>query len=361
MQKNKRVAIFIPNLNSNGTVKIGLSQAEILQKAGHLPTLFVIRGDGDFLPPEGIPIHYLYSVDQSLKSIRQIQMDMQNLVREIEAKYGKFNLYFSNTTRCDQVLTGCNFSPAYYFCHCALGKELLNELRRGPLKFWKRWKQAQALVGKNIITVSKGIQQELSKLRWLKPQSLQTIYNPFLIDDIRQKSEEIPAELPNEPYMIHVGRFTRQKRHDILFKALKLMPDAPKLVLLCNKPEKIQKLAKRMGVADRIITPGFQHNPYAWIAKAELMLLSSDYEGLPTVLIESLICGTPVVSTDCPHGPSEILTDELTKYLVPCRQPDKLALIAQQCLAEKPDVRSATILMQVQASYIAQQYLSLCE
>lgn len=361
MQKTKRVAIFIPNLNSNGTVKIGLSQADILKAAGHLPTLFVIRGDGDFLPPEGVPIHYLYAVNQQLKSIEQIQIDMEALVHQVEQQDEKFNLYFSNTTRCDQVLAGCNFHPTYYFCHCALGKELLNELRRGPFKFWKRWKQARALVGKDIITVSNGIQHELSKLRWLKPHSLQTIYNPFLIEDIRRKSKEIPMELPDEPYMIHVGRFTKQKRHDILFKALKLMPEAPKLVLLCNKPEKIQKLAKKMGVSDRIITPGFQHNPYAWITRAELMLLSSDYEGLPTVLIESLICGTPVVSTDCPHGPSEILTGELAKYLVPCRQPDKLALTAQQCLAEKPDVQHAAILAKVQASYIAQQYLSLCE
>lgn len=357
----RRIAIFVPNFNSNGTVRIGLSQAEVLLAAGEAPVLFVLRGDGDFQPPAGVPVHYLYERSEPLGNLPAMQQGLRQLVHRVEAEHGPFDLFFSNTTRCDRVLAGCGFAPTFYFCHCALGKELWNEARRGPFKLWKRWQQARALIGQHIITVSHGIEAELRALRWLKPASVRTIYNPFLLDEIHRRQQEVPAGLPDEPFMIHVGRFARQKRHDILFQALLRMPDAPKLVLLGTKPEKVRKLAKRYGVADRVIAAGFQSNPYAWIARAELMLLSSDYEGLPTVLIESIACGTPVVSTDCPHGPAEILTGNLRPYLVPCRDPQALADAAIRCLASPPDLTDPDILRAVSARQIASQYLALCQ
>ncbi|MCE9686189.1 glycosyltransferase [Shewanella sp. AS16] len=353
----KKIAIFCHNFFSNGTVKVALSQAEMLQDAGQEVHLFVFHQAGDFRPPENVTIHYLFDADQK-PSLHEQRAQLEAKVSAAETT-GKFSLFLSNSTDCDIVVSGCHFEPCYYFCHCALKQELLMELKRGPVHFWRRWKKAKALIGKQIITVSHGIADELRRTSWLTPRSVQTIYNPFRLAEITAKAQEVIAEIPREPYMIHVGRVTRQKRHDILFKALREMPMAPKLVLLCNRPNKARKLAKKYGVEHRIITPGFQQNPYAWIAKAELMLLSSDFEGLPTVLIESLACGTPVVSTDCPHGPNEILTGHLANYLVPVRQPALLAQKALECLASPPSLEDLDILKAVDSQYIAQQYLNL--
>ncbi len=355
----KRIAVFCNNLNANGTVKIALSQAEVLQQAGHSVHLFIFHPGGDFLPPAGIALHQVFDEAQPL-SLAASQQQLMRQVRAVEAEQGRFDLFLSNSTKCDRVVAGCDFAPCYYFCHCALQQELLAELRHGPFKFWRRWQEARALIGKRIITVSDGIAAELRGSRWLKPESVQTIYNPFQLERIRQLAQAPVEGLPDGPFMIHVGRFTRQKRHDILFDALRRMPDAPPLVLLCNRPEKVRRLAEKYGVADRIITPGFQHNPYAWIARAELMLLSSDYEGLPTVLIEALACGTPVVSTDCPFGPKEILTGPLATCLVPRRDPAALAATALACLRNPPDVTEPAILAAVAGEHIAAQYLALC-
>ncbi len=98
------------------------------------------------------------------------------------------------------------------------------ELKRGPIHFYRRWIKAKALIGKNIITVSEGIANELRYTRWLKAKSIQAIYNPFRIEEIKRKALEANSEIPNEPFMIHIGRVTRQKRLDILFKALQAMP-----------------------------------------------------------------------------------------------------------------------------------------
>ncbi len=355
----KRIAIFCNNLNANGTVKIALSQAEVLHEAGHHVDLFIFHQQGDFLPPAGVQVHYVFT-GQRMKTLAQRQQFLMTRIRYFEAQQGAYHLFLSNSTRCDRVVSGCGFAPTYYFCHCALQQELLAELRHGPIKFWRRWQEARALIGQRIITVSEGIAEELRATRWLKAQQVQTIYNPFRLEHIRQQAAQPVDGLPGGRFMIHVGRFTRQKRHDVLFRALQQMPDAPPLVLLCNRPHKVRKLAARYGVADRIITPGFQHNPYAWIARAELMLLSSDYEGLPTVLIEALACGTPVVSTDCPYGPREILGEALAGYLVPRRDPAALARAALACLANPPALDTLPILDKVASPRIAARYLALC-
>ncbi|MGS0691929.1 glycosyltransferase [Shewanella sp. 30m-9] len=354
----KKIAIFCHNFYANGTVKVALTQAEILHEAGQDVHLFVFQQEGDFPPPKHVTIHYVYPNQKAL-TLKQQQQRLKQCVEDVENTKGKFDLFLSNSTDCDTVVSGCNFEPCYYFCHCALKQELIMELKRGPVHFYRRWSKAKALIGKNIITVSEGIADELRNTRWLKAKSIQAIYNPFRIEEIKRKALEANDEIPNEPFMIHIGRVTRQKRLDILFKALQAMPSAPKLVLLTNRPERARKIAKKYNVENRIITPGFQSNPYAWIARAELMLLSSDFEGFGLVIAESLICGTPVVSTDCPYGPNEILTGELAQYLVPRRQPQLLAEKALACLASPPIINNPEIFKVINSQYVAQQYINL--
>lgn len=358
----KHIAIIAPNLHGNGAVRVTLNQAKALRDAGHRPELFILLAEGDFSVPDGIPVHYLAQSDDGDKKRLSppSAQQLQQLVRQVENSQGAFDLFLSNTARCDKMAAACDFQPLYLISHCALRQELRDALKQGPLKLLKRIRQARVMHGRHVIGVSEGIAHELSHLSWLKPASVRAIYNAFPIDDIRALAAAPHPDLPAQPYMIHVGRLARQKRHDILFQALRRMPDAPPLVLLCNKPDKARALAQRYGVADRVIIPGFQTNPYPWIAGAELMLLSSDYEGLPTVLIEALICGTPVVSTDCPYGPAEILTGALARYLVPCRDPAALAQAAQACLNEQPDVRHAPILAQVTSQQVAAQLIELC-
>ena len=114
-------------------------------------------------------------------------------------------------------------------------------------------------------------------------------------------------------------------------------------------------------VAHRLILPGFQSNPYNWIKKAKALVLSSDYEGLPTVLLESIALGTKVVSSDCPHGPDEILTDELSRYLVPRRNPKALAEAIDKVLLDDIVLEHASILGKVCSEKVAKQYLALAD
>jgi len=88
------------------------------------------------------------------------------------------------------------------------------------------------------------------------------------------------------------------------------------------------------GLEGQAYAVGFQRNPYAWLRQADRFVLASELEGLPTALIEALICGTPVVSTDCDHGPREILIGDLARWLVPVNNAPALARAIDQSLAE---------------------------
>ncbi|MCX7730890.1 MAG: glycosyltransferase, partial [Candidatus Caldatribacterium sp.] len=86
-----------------------------------------------------------------------------------------------------------------------------------------------------------------------------------------------------------------------------------------------ETLAQDLGITQDLDMPGFVQNPYKYMKRASLFVLSSQWEGLPTVLVEAMACGCPVVSTDCPSGPAEILEHGKYGLLVPPKNPEKLA------------------------------------
>jgi glycosyltransferase involved in cell wall biosynthesis len=146
------------------------------------------------------------------------------------------------------------------------------------------------------------------------------------------------AQLPQSPYVVHVGRFSGQKRHDLLLDAFARLKNLPhRLVLLAESHPALERMIRERGLEGRVEVAGFQQNPYPWIAAADLLVLSSDHEGLPNVIVEALALGVPAVSTDCPSGPREILGAALPGCLVPTGDAAALAGAIERALAERPD------------------------
>ncbi len=358
-----RVAIIIPSCSGGGVTKVMLSLYQAMTQQGADVHLLVLENRGDFVLPDGLQVHYLYQSRQrrldSRRRMARSVMDLQQLMALLVATGGPFDLILSNTSRCDRLVAACQWPHTHYVVHASLEETLRREWRLGPIKYYRKWRWVKGLSGKSLITVSEGIADEIRQQGRITPAAMQTIYNPFDLLHIRQLAASPQPALPQEPYLIHIGRYARQKRHDVLFAALKLLPEAPRLVLLSNHPDKVLAAAEQAGVADRVLVPPFQQNPYPWIAHARALVLSSDFEGLPTVLIEALACGTPVVSTDCPTGPAEILTGALQPFLVSRRDPVALAAALKATLTAYPPCDSAEILTKVAAEHIAGCYLAL--
>lgn len=142
--------------------------------------------------------------------------------------------------------------------------------------------------------------------------------------------------------ILGAGRLTHQKDFPTLIRAFAAIDPARglRLMILGEGPQRgaLESLVRELGLSERIALPGFSPNPFAAMARARLFVLSSAWEGLPGVLIQAMACGTPVVSTDCPSGPREILSDGRYGPLVPIGDAAALAVAIAAAL-EQPIAR----------------------
>ena len=160
--------------------------------------------------------------------------------------------------------------------------------------------------GQNI-ALTQSIRNELEQFLGCDPSLLTVIHNYVDLQKIELlKKEQIEFKVP---FCIHVARFAPQKRHDLLIKVWKKFPNLPPLVLLCNSNKQLMQLIESNGLTDRIFVAGHHKNPYKYIAKSEALILCSDYEGFPTVILEGMACTTKVIITDGAAGSLEIMND----------------------------------------------------
>jgi glycosyltransferase involved in cell wall biosynthesis len=191
-----------------------------------------------------------------------------------------------------------------------------------------------------VVAVSHGVANDLRGFMGPRSKVPTVIYNSVVTPDIYRMAQQAVDhpwfQQKDLPIVIGAGRFVRQKDFATLLRAFaQLQQTQPaRLVLLGSGREQqaLQQLASDLGVSEHLWMPGFVDNPYAFLQKADVFALSSAWEGLPTVLIEALALGTPVVSTDCPSGPAEILQQGNYGHLVPVGDPAALATALQAVL-----------------------------
>jgi glycosyltransferase involved in cell wall biosynthesis len=184
-----------------------------------------------------------------------------------------------------------------------------------------------------IIAVSIGVADDLSTLAEIPRERILTIYNPVVTPDLEEKSRALcdhPWFAPGSPpVLLAVGRFTAQKDLPTLLRAFaRVRRIRPVRLLLLGEGEertKLEALVRELGVAADVALPGFVLNPFPYMARAAMLVLSSLHEGLAMVVIEALACGCPVVSTDCPSGPAEILEGGRYGALVPVGDVEAMA------------------------------------
>ena len=183
-----------------------------------------------------------------------------------------------------------------------------------------------------IVAVSGGVADDLATTLGLPRESIQVIYNPVVTPRMLEMSREplddewFGADQP--PVILSVGRLTAQKDYGTLLRAFAAVrkTQPTRLMILGEGEERqaLEQLAEELGIQEDIALPGFVRNPYRYMRAAAVFVLSSRWEGFGNVLAEAMACGTPVVSTDCPSGPSEILENGRWGALVPIADADVL-------------------------------------
>jgi glycosyltransferase involved in cell wall biosynthesis len=196
-----------------------------------------------------------------------------------------------------------------------------------------------------VIAVSQGVADDLARLIGPGRARLVVIPNPVVTPDLLRLAGEAPDHPwlgPGQPPVIlAAGRLAPQKDYPTLIRAFAALVEGQdmRLIILGEGPERpaLEALVGDLGLSGRVDLPGFRGNPFAYMAKARLFVLSSAWEGLPGVLIQAMACGTPVVSTDCPSGPREILVEGRLGPLVPVGDIAALAEAMARTLDRTPE------------------------
>jgi glycosyltransferase involved in cell wall biosynthesis len=360
-----RIAFLFPSIHRGGAEQVLFNITRGLQKLGHHVSYYSFEPPHIELEPD---LPTVYVPENPRFSSWQIKRrfaswKIKERMEEDQRNNGRFDLILSNYGN----FRWNDQSQLFYFLHVDLWATLKLKypdypndcsFRRYLRVRIRLWRTHLHYRNKNVIAVSKGAETALLKNIKARPHYITTIYNPYDFELIQQHLMNAYKPDIHEPYIVHVGRFAPQKRHDLLFDAYRRLNNPPRLVLLAKVSEGLTSMIAQYGLTDRIILAGLHANPFPWIKQAKAMVLSSDYEALPGVLIESLICGTPAVSTNCPSGPSEILTGELAHWLVPLNDPVALANKIQEVL-DHPYTISRDQIKQFDINVLLPKYLEL--
>ena len=195
-----------------------------------------------------------------------------------------------------------------------------------------------------VAGVSKGAAENTAQLAKLPDSRVKVLHNPIPQRQTPSREEQAEAEalwnVAPGGRILTIGSLKAQKNHSLLLRAFANLQFPEARLMLVGRGENepaLRRVADQLGIADRVIFAGFHPNPAPFYASADVFVLSSDYEGLPTVLIEALSFGCPIVSTDCPSGPNEILEGGKYGRLVPVGDAEALAAAMKETLVSSVD------------------------
>jgi len=338
-EQRRRLAIFLPSLSGGGAERAMLNLAHGLGERGFAVDLVLARAKGPYLA-------------DVRETVRLVDLNASRVLASLPAliRY----LRFERPETLLSVLDYANIIAlwARHLCGRSI-KVLVNEqntishssnnsVRRRqrivPHLVRRFYPQADYIIGN-----SQGVVDDLAQITRLPRERIKLLYNPVVTPELREKAR-MPLhhswfEAGEWPVILAVGRLTKQKDFPTLIRAFAQVRQAlsARLLILGEGPDRpaLEMLIKQLGLEADVAMPGFVENPYAYMSRASLYVLSSRWEGLPTVLIEALYCSLPIIATDCPSGPKEILANGQHGLLIPVGDVTALTRAIESGLAGK--------------------------
>lgn len=325
------ISIYLPNLTAGGAERVMLTCANGLAKRGYDIDLVLANLKGGFK-------------SDVADSVRIVNMDVPKipLLPSINT-FPSVYRYLSRTEP-EMIISSMNHINVILLLAWKLAPTSSNitvvehntprELMRGSIKNKLIYKLATLEYpwADEIVGVSNGVVTDLSEIVGVPTEDIHTIHNPVVTDELEAKSVEDPDHVwfdSDVPVILSVGRLSEQKNQDLLIKSFaKIRKQRPAKLILVGQGEReaeLEALIERYGIGEDVEIINWVDNVYAYMGHADVFALTSKWEGLPTVLIEALACGCPVVSTDCPSGPREILRSGEYGTLVESYDPDRMA------------------------------------
>jgi glycosyltransferase involved in cell wall biosynthesis len=339
------MAIFISHLAGGGMERSMLNVAKGMMACGHSVDLLVTVAKGPFARnlPQGMRV-FEFGRKRKLE-MRYVGVVLR-LVRYMREEK-PYAIYSALGPQNVQLLLAGKLSRSGCRCVISVRSTLFTEEQRLDL-----YRRAHTCAYKllypsahAVIAVSSAVKRYLIEGFGIPDSLVEVVYNPVDIEEIAGKASEPVADpwLNGKPVpvVLAAGRLFPEKGFDILLDAFRLVVDRrpARLIILGEGVLRgsLSGQVERLGLGGNVRMPGFVDNPFAYMAWADLFVLSSRREGFGNVLVEALACGCPVVSTDCPGGPREILEDGRWGTLTPTGDRGALACAILEALDKKAD------------------------
>lgn len=357
------IALFLPSLAGGGAERVFVKLAELFADQGLHVDLVLARCDGTWLQfvPKTVRLVDLRKTKPSLAIPSLIRYLRSTQPRAIMSAMTHANIALAIAHR----LSGVN-------CRCVLSEraDIAIALPKEKVGFdlWLtiilgRWVYPWADA---IVAVSNGVGNSVVQVFKLPKCQVNVIYNPIDQERILVLGREA-VQFPwcdALPVVVSVGRLHKPKCFDDLLHAFAVLrlSRPSHLVILGEGEERdsLVSLAANLGITEDLWMPGFAANPFAYMAKANLFVLSSHWEGLPNALIEALALGIPVVSTRCPSGPEEVLENGRYGRLVPVGDVSALASAMEKSLSgDHPQFDRMAALERFRPDWVVSQYFQI--
>ena len=365
--KNKKInaLMMIDTLGVGGAEVSVKTLSSAMADMGHNVVVLAIRNDVVLDLDPRVNLEILgYKKYQFLPTAYINAIRLRKFIRYLEHKYGCFHLKVANLTLTHKLSHLAGLKDVYYCLHEDIVASNLAK-RTGLKKYARKLRICKLFNNKDVVTVSDGVKDSLKAIEGLHCRSVRTIYNPIDVDNVKRLSKE-RNPYGESQYIVHVGRLSSEKRHDILLEAFRKMRLDCTLVLVGDGPERDSIIGKihQLKLDGRVVIAGFINNPYPIIRDAKLLVLSSDYEGFGVVLAEALCLDTAVVSTDCKSGPGEIMALSLSDYLVQTGDADAMAIKMKKAIVDVENDQypfESAAMERFLPANVARQYIDLAD
>jgi glycosyltransferase involved in cell wall biosynthesis len=335
------IAFFLPSLNGGGAERVIINLVQGITERGLAVDLVLAAAEGpllDQLPP------MVRLVDLRASRAARSLVPLASYIRREQPRALVSSMNYANLIALFAARLARRAIPVVVTVHTTLSQSKPTQQSRLSAMLWPHLLRTFYPWAFRVVAVSRGAADDLARTSGLSRDLVEVIYNPVITPDMLAAARLAPDHpwfAPGQPPVIlGVGRLARQKDFPTLIRAFAEVRGqrVGRLMILGEGEERaaLTALAGELGVADDVALPGFQGNALAYMAGSALFVLSSAWEGLPTVLIEALAAGTRVVSTDCPSGPREILQDGRLGALVPVGDVSALARAMLDTLERPP-------------------------
>ena len=359
------IAFFLPSVRGGGAQRVIVNLAQGITERGLPVDVVLATAQGEFLDqlPPAVRV-----VDLGVRRLLRSLLPLTRYLRRERPRVLVSSMSHANVIALWAARLARRATPVMVTVHNTMSQStpdrggLAGGLEMRLLRTFYPW-------AASVVAVSRGAADDLARTSGLPRDRVEVVYNPVITTAMLAQARQPPDHpwfaVGQPPVILGVGRLSRQKDFPTLIRAFaEVRRRHPARLMILGEGEerpRLEALIRELGLTDEVALPGFRDNAMAYMAGSALFVLSSAWEGLPTVLIEALAAGTRVVSTDCPSGPREILQDGRLGALVPVGDAAALARSIVSALDRPGNAVPREALMPFTREAAVDNYLRLIE